>query len=226
LSLLNKSHAPVSERATLEAVCEICRRLHACGLIAAGDGNVSARLADGRIAMTPAGVAKARLEPAKLAFLAGDGTLISGQPSSEQLMHLAIYQACPQAMAVVHAHPPTAIAWTVAWPELEELPGDALPELILAAGRIPIVPYARPGTASLGEALLPFLPEHRLLLLARHGALCWGEDLEEAYGGIERLEHVAKILKATIDLGGIVPMELEELEALRALRGRLGPRIR
>jgi len=141
-------------------------------------------------------------------------------------MHLAVYRACPEAQCVVHAHPPTAIAWTLAWPELEELPGDVLPELILAAGTIPIVPYARPGTAAMGEALAPYLPERRLLLLARHGALCWGEDLEEATGGIERLEHVAKILKATIDLGGLVPMEAEELEALRAIRGRLGPRIR
>jgi L-fuculose-phosphate aldolase len=223
---LNNSHAPVSEREILEAVCEACRRLHAWGLIAAGDGNVSARLDDGRIAITPSGVPKARLSPADLAFLDSEGVQISGRPSSEQLMHLAVYKACPEARCVVHAHPPTAIAWTVAWPELEELPGDALPELILAAGRIPVVPYARPGTAAMGEALTPFLPDHRLLLLARHGALCWGEDLEEATCGIERLEHVAKILKATIDLGGIVPMEPEELEALRSIRARLGPRIR
>ena len=72
----------------------------------------------------------------------------------------------------------------------------------------------------------PLLPEHRLLILARHGALCWGEDLEEASGGIERLEHVAKILKATLDLGGIVPMDEDELEALREARKRMGPKIR
>jgi len=220
------SPAPVSEREILEQVCETCRRLHAAGFIAAGDGNISIRLDDGRIALTPSGVPKARLRPGDLAFLDAEGALISGRPSSEQLMHLAVYRACPEARCVVHAHPPTAIAWTIAWPELEELPGDALPEVVLAAGRIPIVPYARPGTAAMGEALLPFLPGHRLLILARHGALCWGEDLEEAYGGIERVEHVAKILKATIDLGGIVPMETEELDALRAIRAKLGPRIR
>jgi len=217
---------PISENEVLEAICEVCRRLHAYGLLAAGDGNVSARLGDGRVVLTPSGVPKAGIEPKDLAYLDADGSLLSGRPSSEQLMHLAVYKACPEARCIVHAHPPTAIAWTLAWPELEELPADALPELILAAGRIPVVPYARPGMAAMGEALLPFLPDHRLLLLARHGALCWGEDLEEACGGIERLEHVARILKATIDLGGIVPMEADEVEALRAQRARLGPRIR
>jgi L-fuculose-phosphate aldolase len=223
---MNARHTLVSEQEILEAVCDVCQRLHAFGLIAAGDGNVSARLGDGRIAITPAGVSKARIKPRDLAFLETGGEVISGRPSSEQLMHLAVYRACEEAWCVVHAHPPTAIAWTLAWPELEELPSDALPELILAAGRIPIVPYARPGTAALGEVLLPYLPEHRLLLLARHGALCWGSNPEEAYIGIERLEHVAKILKATIDLGGIVPMENEEVVALRAIRARLGARIR
>lgn len=223
---MKTTDTPISERVILEGVCEVCRRLHACGLIAVGDGNVSARLGDGRIVLTPSGVSKAGIEPKDLAYLDADGSLLSGRPSSERLMHLAVYKACPEARSIVHAHPPTAIAWTLAWPELEELPADALPELILAAGRIPVAPYARPGTAAMGEVLLPFLPDHRLLLLARHGALCWGEDLEEACGGIERLEHVARILKATIELGGIVPMEAEEVEALRTQRVRLGPRIR
>ena len=215
----------VSEKELLEGICDVCRRLHGRNLLAAGDGNVSVRLGDGRIAITPSGVGKARLNPSDMAFVAQDGNSISGHPSSELMMHLAIYRRCPEASGVVHAHPPTAIAWTLARPDLSELPSDGLPELVLGAGRIPVVPYARPGTPALGEVLEAFLPDYRLLILARHGAVCWGEDLEEAYLGIERLEHVAQILKAAVELGGITPMDESELFALRKAREARGPRI-
>ena len=69
------------------------------------------------------------------------------------------------------------------------------------------------------------LKKHRLLILARHGAVCWGEDMEEAYLGIERLEHMAQILKSAMELGGISSMEMAELEALRSIREKMGPRI-
>jgi L-fuculose-phosphate aldolase len=140
-------------------------------------------------------------------------------------MHLAVYQTVPQAKAIVHAHPPTAIAWSLARPDLKELPADGLPEVILAAGRIPIVPMAMPGTEAMGANLLPYLPEHRLLILARHGGLCWGEHMDEAAGGMERLEQVAKILWLAATLGGAKPLSSTDLEELRALRAKLGPRI-
>lgn len=215
----------ISETELLEGICDVGARLHARNLLAAGDGNISVLLADGRVAITPAGISKARLKPGDMAFLSLDGTVVSGRPSTERLMHLVVYSSCPEARCVVHAHPPTAIAWTVARPELHELPSGGLPELILAAGRIPVVPYARPGTEGLGSALAPFLPQHRLLLLARHGAVCWGEDLEEAYRGIERLEHVAQILASAVALGGIANLEALELAALREAREKMGPRI-
>lgn len=209
----------------LNDLLDACRRLHAGGLLAASDGNLSVRLPDGRIAMTPRGVPKARVKVEELAFLALDGTILAGHPSSERAMHLAIYNAVPEAQAVVHAHPPTAIAWTLARPGLRELPSDGLPEVILAAGRIPIVPMVLPGTEAMGTSLLPFLPAHRLLILARHGGLCWGEHLDEAVGGLERLEQVATILWKAETLGGAQPLSAPELEELRALRAKLGPRI-
>ncbi len=210
----------------LIALCEASRRLHDAGLLAAGDGNLSARLRDGRIAMTPAGVPKAWLKPQDFTYLALDGRVLEGRPSSERAMHLAIYQACPEAQVVIHAHPPVAVAWTVARPELNELPAEALPEVILGAGAIPIVPYARPGTPELAASLLPYLPAHRLLVLARHGAVAWGEDAMEASGAMERLEHVARILKAAVELGGPTFLPPDEIEALRRMRAELGPRIR
>ncbi|MBK8725973.1 MAG: class II aldolase/adducin family protein [Holophagaceae bacterium] len=216
---------PGHELKVLRELVEACRRLHARNLLAAADGNVSFRFADARIAITPTGVSKAGMAVEDMAFVTLEGEILSGQPSGERLMHLAVYRACPAARAVVHAHPPTAIAWSLARPGLAHLPDEAMPEVILAAGRIPIVPYARPGTAAMGEALLPFLPAHRLLILARHGALCWGESVEEAYLGMERLEHVCQILKAAEELGGATALPAEELDALRALRAAQGPRI-
>jgi L-fuculose-phosphate aldolase len=208
-----------------EEIRDACARLHARGLLAAADGNVSVRLADDSVVITPAGANKANLHPGSLARVTLDGGILEGRPSTERAMHLAVYRASPEARVVVHAHPPTAIAWTVARPELSELPTDALPELLLAAGRVPIVPYARPGTEEMGAVLLPFLPAHRLLLLARHGALAWGESMEEAVNGIERVEHSALILKAAVELGGLSPLPPLELEALRALRAQIGPRL-
>ncbi|HJW44091.1 MAG TPA: class II aldolase/adducin family protein [Geothrix sp.] len=211
--------------ALLLALLDGCRRLHAGGLLAASDGNLSVRLPDGRIAMTPSGVPKAKVKAEDLAMLTLDGAILSGHPSSERAMHLAIYRAVPEAKAVVHAHPPTAIAWSVARPELAELPSDALPEVILAAGRIPVVPMAIPGTEAMGENLLPFLPAHRLMILARHGGLCWGEHLDEAVGGLERLEQVATILWKAEALGGARPLAASDLTELRALRAKIGPKI-
>lgn len=210
----------------LQALCDAGRRLHARDLLAAADGNLSARLPDGTVAMTPSGVPKGTLAPGDLARLDLDGRILQGDPSSERQMHLAIYRACPEAKVVAHAHPPTAIAWTLARPDLLWLPGEALPEGILAAGAIPIVPYARPGSAAMGEALLPFLPDHRLLVLARHGAVAWGESVEEVVGGLERVEHLAKILLAAHQLGGASPLPPDEVEALRAMRLGLGRRLR
>jgi len=214
-----------SEAIAFQAVCDACRHLHARNLLSAADGNISLRLGHDRVAITPAGLNKANLRPEQMALVRLDGQVVSGAPSSERAMHLSVYRHCPEARVVVHAHPPTAIAWTLAHPELLELPSDALPEVILAAGRIPVVPYARPGTEAMGTALEPFLPEHRLLLLARHGALAWGESLEEAVNGIERVEHAALILKTAVELGGAKPMPEEERRALHALRAKNGPKL-
>jgi L-fuculose-phosphate aldolase len=208
-----------------EEIRDVCAHLHARGLLAAADGNVSVRLPDDTVLLTPAGVSKARLPAGSLARVALDGRILQGRPSTERAMHLAVYRACADARVVVHAHPPIAIAWTLARPGLTELPTDALPELLLAAGRVPIVPYARPGSEAMGAVLLPFLPGHRLLLLSRHGALAWGESMDEAVNGIERVEHSALILKAAEELGGSTPLPPLELEELRALRARIGPRL-
>lgn len=200
------------------------RSLHQQGLLAAKDGNLSYRISDQLILMTPRAQSKLRLKPEAIAEISLENHIHFGSPSSERLMHLAIYRHVPMAKAVVHAHPPNAIAWSLARPEWKELPIASLPEIILAAGSIPIVPYVQPGTHEMGEALLPFLPSCRILILARHGVVCWGESLEEAADGIERVEQVCHILKLAHELGGATALPPSEVTALQALRAQLAPR--
>jgi L-fuculose-phosphate aldolase len=214
----------LSDAAARARIAAICRKLNAKNYLASADGNVSYRLSEHEILITPAGRNKAEIEPADMAVISPDNQIRSGKPSSERLMHLAVYRRCPLARAVVHAHPPTAIAWSIARPDLLELPSECMSELILAVGRIPIVPYARPGTEAMGTALEPFLPASRVMILGRHGALSWGEDLDEAYNGMERLEHSALILKSAFELGGLQPLPAGEVAALREMRAKLGER--
>ena len=137
-------------------------------------------------------------------------------------MHLEIFKTCEKAKAVVHAHPTTAIAWSIARPDLNKLPSDCLSEVILATGDIPFADYARPGTSAMGDVLKPFLPTHRALILRRHGAVTWGEDLDEAYRGMERIENSAQILSEAFKLGGLHPLPADEVQYLYELRKKIG----
>lgn len=205
-----------------DQIVEICGRLHARNMLAGADGNISFRVSDREIFITPSGIAKGFMEPDQMAVINLAGEVVSGNPSTERLMHLEIYRTCPSAKAVVHAHPVTAIAWSIARPDLEKLPSDCLSEVILACGDIPFARYARPGTSDMGQVLKQFLPRHRALILRRHGAVTWGEDLEEAYRGMERIEHSAQILAMAQKLGGLHPLPKEEVDYLYDLRKKIG----
>lgn len=208
-----------------EAIVRYCRLLHEKNMLAAADGNVSYRVSDGEILITPSGVPKGFLEVDDIAVIDLANNIIQGRPSGERQMHLEVYRRCPQARAVVHAHPPSAIAWSVAFPDLKELPSECLSEVILAAGRIPFVPYARPGGIEMGTNLHPFFPECRALILSRHGALSWGESLREAYCGMERIEHSADILLRAKTLGQLTTLPESEVKELREMRRQMGERL-
>ncbi|SES90022.1 L-fuculose-phosphate aldolase [Nitrosomonas marina] len=208
-----------------ETIINIARRLHQKNMLAAADGNISCRVSENEILITPSGISKAFMVPEEMALISLDNQTIQGEPSSEKKMHLTVYRQNPLAKAVVHAHPPTAIAWSVARPDLTCLPSHAVSEAILACGDIPFVPYARPGTQAMGDNLKQFLPHYRALILSRHGALSWGETLEEAWMGMERIEHSSEILWKAHALGGLTFLPDEEIAELRALRQRIGNRL-
>ena len=204
-----------------EQIIEVCKRLYNRNMLAAADGNISFRVDEGVI-ITPSGVSKAFCKKEDIGLVTLDNEILYGTPSSERLMHLSVYNNCPDAKAVVHAHPPNAIAWSVAFPELKELPNNCLSEVVLACGHIPVVPYARPGSQSMGDVLIPFLNEHKVMILARHGGLCWGDSLEEATLGMERLEHSAEILYRAKTLNDLSFISDEEMQALYEIRIKIG----
>lgn len=208
-----------------EQICQAGQRLYQKNFLASCDGNISFRINDERILITPTGVSKGHLKAEEIAVVTLSGEVLEGNPSGEMKMHLQVYRSSDKAKAVVHAHPPHAIAWSVAEPDLKELPSHCLSEVILAAGAIPFVPYARPGTEDMAEKLKPYLPKHRALILSRHGALTWGESLDEAVNGMERVDHSAQILFLARQLGSLTFLPEEEVKHLKSVREKIGERL-
>ncbi len=208
----------MKEQITRDNLLEVAKLLNQKNYLAAADGNISYFISEKEIWITPSGRSKSTLKPSELAVIDIDGKTIQGTPSSEKEMHLEIYRNSPEARAVVHAHPPTAIAWTIAFPEDRFLPAHSMSELIIACGSLPIIPYARPGTKEMGTSLREFLPNQKVFILARHGALAWGTNLEEAVNGIERIEHSAEVLLRAKQFGQITSLPETEIQALHEIR--------
>lgn len=196
-------------------IVEVCRRLYERGLIAGPDGNVSVRLSDGSILVTPAGMSKGVVTAEHLVVVDKQGVVLEGNypPSTELRMHLRIYARRADAKAVVHAHPPTATGFALAG---ESFMAPVLPEVILQMGRVPLVPYATPGTDALADSLDPYLDHHDALLLANHGATTFGRTLTEAHHRMESLEHAARILLAARTLGRVQELGAADVETLRS----------
>ena len=202
-----------------EAVCRVGKLLYDRGYVAANDGNISVRVGEGRLLITPSGVSKGRMTPDMLLVTDLDGTVIEGNrhPSSEGKMHLEVYRGRPDVNAVVHAHPPVSTAFAVCRRGLET---PYLSELVAGLGQVPCTTsFAMLSTEEVPESVRPYLADHNALLLANHGALAWGGDLWEAFDRLETVEHTAKIVLNAQLLGGGVPLTEEEVERLRGLRG-------
>lgn len=204
------------DRARREIV-RVCRLLYERGLIAGREGNVSVRLDGGTLLVTPAGVPKQDLEPGDLVELTPGGERVSGyrEPSSEVQLHTGLYQRRPDVHAVVHAHPPVATGFAVAG---EGLDSCVLPELICEVGSVPVVPYARPGTAAVRAALEPFAASHDAFLLANHGVVTVGPTLAIAHQRMESVEQAARILLAARLVGRVQQLSAAQLAELHATR--------
>ena len=210
-----------SEEHARAAIVDVGRRLHAREYVASNDGNVSVRLDAERLLTTPTGVSKGFMTPDMLVVTDFEGRKLAGgrNPSSELLMHLAVYRHRPEVNAVVHAHPPAATGFAVAGIELNRA---VLAEVVTTLGSIPIADYGTPSTHELADAVGRYITTHDGLLLANHGALTVSGDLMSAYYKMETVEHFARISLVARLLGGERLLSREEVTRLQSLRGTYG----
>jgi len=219
----------ITERELRRHVADIGRRMYESGMAAATDGNISVRLDDGNILTTPTMVCKGRLTEDMMVVVDPSGRRIRSDernPSSELPMHLAVYRLRPDVHAVVHAHPPFGTGFAVANVPLDK---PLLSEVILTLGCIPLTAYGTPSTDEVVDSLTPYIPHHDALLLANHGAVSYGPDLEMAYARMETLEHFAKITLIAKLVGspsGLPPEAVAKLLDVRERAGYMSPEAR
>jgi len=194
----------------------IARLCYERNLLVAMDGNLSVRLDEERILATKAGCHKGLLRDEDLVVIDRRGNKLSGEgdPTSEMAMHLACYDARPDVRAVVHAHPPISVAFTIAGVSMARC---VLPEVVLTLGTVPTLDYRTTGTVDLAALVGEHIHSHDAVLMDRHGAVCVGRDLLEAFCRLETMEHTALITKTARDMGEVRELEPDEAARLRSM---------
>jgi L-fuculose-phosphate aldolase len=212
-----------SETDLRAAIVETGRIAYQSGLMISNDGNISVRMGDGNILITPSGLCKGRMTADDLLVIDPGGALVRGAcdptllPTSEQPMHLEVYRQRPDVRAVIHTHLVFANALVISKGAIRM---DVIPEAAVTFGEIPVTEYAMPSSAQNAEAIRGLIANHNTLLIRNHGCLAVGKNLSEALILVERLEHVAKTLTYAEMLGDVNTLPPELLEAIaRSRRG-------
>jgi L-fuculose-phosphate aldolase len=198
---------------TAREIERFCHLIYEKQFVAAQDGNISARLPDGNIMCTPTRCNKGFAKAEDMIVIDSKGNKLRGErkPSSEMAMHLLVYDLRPDIKAVVHAHPACATAYAAAGIPLNKA---LISEVVLSLGCVPLTQYGTPGTPELTDALKPYIPNFDALLLANHGVVTYGTDLEDAFNRMDTVEHFAKISVYTRILGQerlLTPEDVEKL---------------
>jgi len=214
-----------------QEIIKVCRLMWEKDYIAAGDGNVSVRLSDDRFLVTPSGFSKGFLQPDQLVIIDWDAQVVGAlygdnrtlRPSSEILLHLEVYRRRPDVVSVVHAHPPMAVALSIAGISLARC---ILPEVVATMGLIPTTRYATPSSSEGAEVIAGIIENYDALILQRHGSVTVGNSAWDAYLKLEKVEHTAIITKTLAELDKLNLMPEEEvakLVARRDAKGQLSP---
>lgn len=198
-------------------LCRLGASLFERGLVFGRTGNLSVRREDGRILTTPGGSSLGELDPHALALIDPDGRHLDGpRPTKEAFLHAAMYRARPDAQAVVHTHSTYSVAVSC---RADVDPSDVLPPLTayyaMRVGTLPLLPYHAPGDESLHDIALETARHHHALLIANHGPVVAGRDLDAAADALEELEQTARLF-FILDGHSVRPLTTDEAAALRA----------
>lgn len=188
-----------SESALREMMCLLAKSLFDRGLTHGSTGNISARTDDGGLLVSPTNSSFGRLDPARLSRLDANGTLIDGDPPTKEMpLHSAFYDTRSRAGAVVHLHSCHSVALSM-MPDVDE--DNFLPPLtpygIMKLGRVKLLPFFLPGDPAMGEAVRGLAGKRSAVMLANHGPVVSGKDIEAACNAIEELEDTAKLAMMT-----------------------------
>jgi L-fuculose-phosphate aldolase len=202
---------------------EVGRRMYDRGYVASNDGNISAKVDDERVVITPTGVSKGYITPDMMVVVDMEGKVLNGdkKASSEVFMHIQVYKDRPDVGSVCHSHPPYATGYAVAGIPLDKC---VLPEVVIALGNIPLVAYGTPGTDEFYKPVVPLLQDYDAFLLANHGALTVGKDILNAYHKMETLEHFAHITYVAQQVGNLNVLNKDQVKKLTDQREKYGIR--
>ncbi len=194
----------------------LARSLYERGFAVGGAGNISVRLEDGRLLMTPTNSCLGRLAEERLSLLGADGAHMGGdRPSKELFLHLGAYAARPDRGAVVHLHSTYLTALSCLRDlNAEDVIEPFTPYYVMRIGALPLIPYFKPGDAAMAQAIRSRLAERDAVLMANHGATVLGKTLAEAVNNAEELEETAKLLFLLGDRP-VKRLTTEEIAALR-----------
>ena len=204
------------------SICEIGKICYERNLISASDGNISVKLSDDTVIITPAGGMKGFLQMEQLARIDMRGETVGppAKKSSETGIHLVCYNERPDVKAVLHCHPPHAVALSVAEIDMQM---PIIPEMIVTIGGIPTTPFATPGTSELGESIREVVRCSDTMVMRNHGSVTLGDNLLDAFKKLDMLEHTARILwLAHTVRGGLKPLSDEAVQKLLDTRTALG----
>lgn len=204
-----------SESKLREQICLLAKSMFDRGLTGGSTGNISARTEDGGLLVSPTGSSFGRLDPAELSRFDAAGQHIAGlKPTKEMPLHSAFYETRKSAGAVVHLHSCHSVAWST-MPEID--PDNVLPPLtpyaIMKLGKVQLLPFFMPGDAAMGEALRSLGGKRSAVLLANHGPVVAGKDVEAACNAIEELEETAKlaIMMRGFDARALTPAQVRDV---------------
>ncbi|MGB2123151.1 MAG: aldolase, partial [Candidatus Puniceispirillaceae bacterium] len=201
-----------------ERICLLAKSMFDRGLTGGSTGNISARTGDGGLLVSPTGTSFGRLDPARLSRFDAAGTLIDGDaPTKEMPLHAAFYETRSNAGAVVHLHSCHSVALSML-PDID--PDNFLPPMtpyaIMKLGKVKLLPFFLPGDPAMGEAVRGLAGKRSAVMLANHGPVVAGKDIEAACNAVEELEDTARLALLT---RGMNPRLLTEAQVRDVVTG-------